>query len=690
MILIIFFVIQDGLVVVKHLEMKLCNKVLVFVILVCLARVQGLLSCIYTHDTCVRMNVFDVFCNRSSVELQFNYSISSDEIACEIYQSGINYLAVSLMEIPDSAPKKFLKTKIIDNPGIQKFDYFNPKGHSKHLKFKLFLGVSKEFADPLVSCPLQSFCNYTDYTTTVKPLYSSSTTNFTNVTTVKDPAHKNNLYFLLIGIFVIFCLFISLVLVILARRRNMNSKKRNYNCADAQKHQQSPNKIQSNVLNHLFTVESKPVKLFLVFANNNEKHRQVVLNFANFLQADLGFDVMCELFQSLEISVDPVSWMDYCMKQCNKVLVIWPPSPPMQSSSTNSKRDLFSPVLKNIRNDLFCGVNLDKYYFCYFDYCSIELIPEEFNASKVYHFHLMNDFEKLYYLLIEIKKYEPGGERKNEKVMIDKLFLKEINEYGPLLQDSLLEMNSYSKTNPNWYLENSIAESKQDSLIISANLTDDCMLSNIIKVSPPPPLTTDQPDISMKMINGDSDSIRNQSPSLSLQTASSILFDSIESNYKNEPFYNKHIPIINSEKARTDDINQNTNKITLSFVYDNVENKSEKHVNSYNHEESQKQNCLNDLTFSNQKDIADKNTSVFENKPNENVNYSSLTLFASQKTPSYDDCKKNSFEKFSPLVELDNTAQTKQTSDFKLTLAPIDSESDPMSSLMAINMMNSV
>ena len=213
------------------------------------------------------------------------------------------------------------------------------------------------------------------------------------------------------------------------------------------------------------------------------------------------------------------------------------------------ERDLFSPVLKNIRNDLFCGVNLDKYYFCYFDYCSTELIPEDSNASKVYHFHLMNEFEKLYYLLIEMKKYEPGGERKNEKVIMDKLFLNEINKYGPLLQDSLLEMKSYSKANPNWYLENSIAELKHDSLIRSANLTDDHMLSNIIKVSPPPPLTTDQPETLIKAINGDSDFIRDQSLCDSLQTASSILFDSIKSNNKNKHFQTNQMLINNSDKT---------------------------------------------------------------------------------------------------------------------------------------------
>ena len=89
---------------------------------------------------------------------------------------------------------------------------------------------------------------------------------------------------------------------------------------------------------------------------------------------------MYKLFQTLEISVDPVSWMDYYMRQFNKVLVVWLSSPPIQSSSTNPKQDLFSTVLKKIQNDLFCGVYLDKYHFYYFDYCSTELIQEKFKS----------------------------------------------------------------------------------------------------------------------------------------------------------------------------------------------------------------------------------------------------------------------------------------------------------------------
>ena len=398
----------------------------------------------------------------------------------------------------------------------------------------------------------------------------SNTTTSTKVL----PVESNSLVFIIVGSCISILLLLVFGVLFIVRVKKRKSKKilKVTKSDDTQKQQQNIKNLSLNHINHSPTLKSETIKLYLVFTNNNEKHRQVVLNFANFLQADLGFDVICELFQTLQISVDPVSWMDYCLKQCDKILVVWPLSLTRQTNiAAVPERDLFSPVLKNIRNDLFCGVNLDKYGFCYFDYCSTKLIPEDFNASKIYHFHLMNEFEKLYYLLIEMKKYEPGGERKNEKVMIDKLFLNEINKYGPLLQDSLLEMKSYSEANPNWYLQNSIAESKLDSLIRSANLTDDRMPSNIIKVSPPPPLTTDQPETLVKAINGDSHFIRDQSSCDSLQTASSILFDSIESNNKNKDFQTNQMLIKNPDKTDIFILEQPT-KTKIPVVLDQMTN----------------------------------------------------------------------------------------------------------------------
>ena len=375
------------------------------------------------------------------------------------------------------------------------------------------------------------------------------------------------------------------------------------------------------------------------------------------------------------------------------------------------ERDLFSPVLKNIRNDLFCGVNLDKYYFCYFDYCSTELIPEDSNASKVYHFHLMNEFEKLYYLLIEMKKYEPGGERKNEKVIMDKLFLNEINKYGPLLQDSLLEMKSYSKANPNWYLENSIAELKHDSLIRSANLTDDHMLSNIIKVSPPPPLTTDQPETLIKAINGDSDFIRDQSSCDSLQTASSILFDSIKSNNKNKHFQTNQMLIKNPDKTDIFILEQPT-KTRIPVVLDQMTNecvtipfdeepdkikehndilfKPDRNKFSRNFVLSSKIQKLKENSFNkNNFEIVDQNIEEkLLNKISHPVNHLPIKVSAPPTISQYETFANKIETTTIPSRLKDTTSSGTKKHIARPQLAPMDSKSDPMSSLMALNMLN--
>ena len=97
------------------------------------------------------------------------------------------------------------------------------------------------------------------------------------------------------------------------------------------------------------------------------------------------------------------------------------------------------------------------------------------------------------------------------------------------------------------------------------------MLSNIIKVSPPLPLTTDQPETLVKAINGDSDSIRDQSSCDSLQTTSSILFDSIESNNKNKHFQNNQMLINNPDKTNIF-IPEQPTKTRIPVVLDQMTN----------------------------------------------------------------------------------------------------------------------
>ena len=657
---------------------------------------EAKISCVHDDPACYRMEVLNLSCISSSIQIRFCYNTTPTEAYCsnDPSRQTLVYLQIADDETLKSLP-------VNNTSGIENFDYFNPKGIPSNLRFRLDYKKGNRPSTNSVKCDIS--CG-NQLSTTKQPSNVSTMSNITTSSKVL-PLESNSLVFIIVGSCILILLLLVFGVLFIVRAKNESD--------DTNPQQQNMENLSLNRLNPSPTLKSKPVKLFLVFANNNEKHRQVVLNFANFLQADLGFDVMCELFQTLQISVDPVSWMDYCMKQCDKILVVWPPSLIKQTDTAAvPERDLFSPVLKNIRNDLFCGVNLDKYYFCYFDYCSTELIPEDFNASKVYHFHLMNEFEKLYYLLIEMKKYEPGGERKNEKVMIDKLFLNEINKYGPLLQDSLLEMKSYSEANPNWYLENSIAESKQDSLIRSANLTDDHMLSNIIKVSPPPPLTTDQPEISVKAINGDSDSIRDQSLCDSLQTASSILFDSIESNNKNKDFQTNQMLIKNPDKTDIF-IPEQPTKTRIPVVLDQMTNEC---VTMPFDEEPDKIKEHNDILFKPDRNEFSRNFVLSSNirKPKENsfnknnleivdqnieeekllnkishpVNHLPIKVSTPPTISQYETFANKIETTTIPSRLKDTTSSGTKKHIARPQLAPMDSKSDPMSSLMALNMLN--
>ena len=231
----------------------------------------------------------------------------------------------------------------------------------------------------------------------------------------------------------------------------------------------------------------KPIKLFLVFVNDHPKHLNLVKNFIYFLQGDLGFDVICELSQTQECSKDPVDWMDQRFNDSDKILVVWSPGAVERWKKYNQGekfyQDLFSPVLKQIRNALFHDQNRAKYYFCYFDYFSKDDIPREFSNETS--FLLMNRFEDLYYRLNNIEPYMVGGEIKAKRVMLDHYWDPNLNQYGNKLKNSIEEMNFFAKHNPNWYSQSLVTSSS----LLSLNLYDE-IKERVIAVIPPSPIST--------------------------------------------------------------------------------------------------------------------------------------------------------------------------------------------------------
>ena len=207
----------------------------------------------------------------------------------------------------------------------------------------------------------------------------------------------------------------------------------------------------------LFQKSKKQIKLFLVFSNDHLKHKDVVVNFVKFLQADLGFMVFCEIFQTQESAVDPCGWMETCLDMADKVLVLWSPGTSLSLNQKDNdlkfENDFCSPVLKRIKNDLFFEVNIGKYYFGYFDYCTDSSIPDAFRQPRFRHFRLMAEFDELYFRLKGIETYLPGGIIEDEKVKPDHYFNPNLNDYGAALKTSLSTMASLVKEKPGWYTE---------------------------------------------------------------------------------------------------------------------------------------------------------------------------------------------------------------------------------------------
>ena len=240
-------------------------------------------------------------------------------------------------------------------------------------------------------------------------------------------------------------------------------------------------------------VSSEPVKLYIVFVNDHEKHKAAVLSFVDFLTGDLSFDVAFELYQREQLYVDPVSWMDKNFKEADRVIVVWSPGAHERWQKYNGtskvENDLFTPVVKMIRNDLFRDKNLEKYVFVYFDYCDEKHIPSDFIGEYPHmHYKLMQQFTGLYFKLRGIERFAAGYVVKEKKAESETYFDEKLtgNKLGGKLHDELIKMNEYVRKNPEWYKEKPIVSKFEVHSVSDGDIKKNCL-----KVVPPVDVESD-------------------------------------------------------------------------------------------------------------------------------------------------------------------------------------------------------
>ena len=383
-----------------------------------------------------------------------------------------------------------------------------------------------------------------------------------------------------------------------------------------------------------------PVKLFLIFVPDHQRHLNVIKSFASFLQGDLSFEVSCEIFQTLEYSQDPVAWMDKCLNDADKVLVIWSHNAVSRWMQYSKEEfdylDLFTPVLKHIYKDLFRHRNREKYYFGFFDCFAKENIPREFINET--NFRLMDEFEDLYYRLKSIEPYVPGGEIKEERVMYNHY---NSSQYGTELHKAIQEINLLAQNNPDWYVQSVGASFSEPNPNVQLEIN-----CNILNIQPPTPIVIDQ-KVFKKNVS----------------TTNHVLNNSM----------NEDLLILDSLAKPPDSSRQHSLIKNENFALQTEEQVLDQHVNMINI------NMADELTSTG---LDQHQHQKFCYQPTSSIpKYKTFVQVLPKQPSSLDSGIDNS----DVAMLSSNLILEKSRTEIKPILAPIDLQIDPMSSLVAVN-----
>jgi len=205
-------------------------------------------------------------------------------------------------------------------------------------------------------------------------------------------------------------------------------------------------------------VDKNPPCVYIIFVDDHFKHKDIVSNFASFLQSDLEFIIVFELWDQEKLYSNYTLWLQNAMALADKILVIWSPGAKRRwelQTSTDTHQDdlydLFTPVVIQIKKDLLRNRNVGKYFFAYFEYCSESDIPQAFHKQSFRQFKLMHQFEELYFHLKNTGNSQTTLELKQEGIAFDKSLCPNFTTFGPILKNAISDMCKYVKNNPTWH-----------------------------------------------------------------------------------------------------------------------------------------------------------------------------------------------------------------------------------------------
>ncbi|XP_013392124.1 uncharacterized protein LOC106160152 isoform X1 [Lingula anatina] len=210
---------------------------------------------------------------------------------------------------------------------------------------------------------------------------------------------------------------------------------------------------------------SKTKTVFLVYSDDHERHREVVIKFANFLKFQCGCDVILDLWSHHDIMCEmKTGWLTKSCDRADIVLIInsegaYKRFRARQNGEVYDKlenqsptSDMYLQVITMIRERYFkeTTVPCAKYVNVHFGYTPDTYIIPDIQPK----FLLMNHMESLFFHIHGIEQYQPGSKYTVEGISdLDYYSQPEQNPEGVKLYQAIREAENYFSENKNWFSE---------------------------------------------------------------------------------------------------------------------------------------------------------------------------------------------------------------------------------------------
>ncbi|XP_044211377.1 interleukin-17 receptor A isoform X1 [Thunnus albacares] len=228
-------------------------------------------------------------------------------------------------------------------------------------------------------------------------------------------------------------------------------------------------------------------RVLVIYSLDHPLYKIVVLKLCAFLATTCGTEVVLDLLDSTRLGMlGSIQWLDWHREQIesssDKILILC--SRGVQAkwrAMCGDKKvflredvrspigDMLTPALSLMVPHFVRSASFKKYIVAYFDdICSEEDVPSPFNITVRY--KLMEQFEELFFRILDIEKHEPG--RVNH---IGGLAEDEYHHCpsGRALRDSIEAFQAYQLEHPQWFEEELLENSELEVEETSAEIYQD-------------------------------------------------------------------------------------------------------------------------------------------------------------------------------------------------------------------------